>query len=163
MFFRQKMTIFLKTLDMLVWSPFLLHSPKNLKTDQIQEWKLTVLNNRWAILKKWKWTVKIDWLWTSWTTKHRRSKSSLHYLLSVFELSAWIQRTANFHAKDNHLWTWLGSSIFTFRDHPIWIDAMHSRMDRLLSNWSLAFQSTLPQESWLRTVHFNLLIARKSK
>ena len=162
--FSTKMTIFQKTLDMLDWSPFLLHFPKNLKTDQIKEWKLTVLNNRCAIPKKWKWTVKSTDCGHLKRQNVDGRKSSWHYLLSVFELSAWIHRTANFHVKESHRWRWLGSSIFTFWDNAIWIDAMLSRMDRLLSNWSLAFQrkivlfnsGVLSQDLQL------LLIARKS-
>ena len=139
--------------------------------DQIKEWKLTVLNNRCAVQKKWKWTSKIEWLWTILNVG---LKSSLHYmyLLSVFELSAWIHRTANFHVKDSHLWSIdyirdsdrLYSLLETiqFKSRPMDSQAMHSRMDRLVNGvysqidrWlSSGRQSTLPQGSWVRTVHY---------
>ena len=133
--------------------------PQNLKMDQIKEWKLTVLNNRCAVQKKWKWTSKIEWLWTILNVG---LKSSLHYLLSIFELSAWIHRTANFHVKDSHLWSIdyirdsdrLYSLLETiqFKSRPCTLEwTVYSHIDRWHSS---VRQSTLPQESWVRTVHY---------
>lgn len=124
--------------------------------DQFEEWKLTVLNNRYAILRKWKWTFKITWLWTILNDK-KSTASKVVYTICFQYFNCPLES--------------IGPPTFVLRsvhgresresDSPYsLLDTIQFKSSLCTLEWTVyshincwlssGRQSTLPQESWAR-------------